>query len=1265
MLLGLLVVGTLGALLLTHLEWLRAPLRAWVLGRTGLSLDFACASLLPWRLRVRGARLAGHERLRDTTPDVIVVDELDVRFSPGAALEGRFASVQVRGVHLAHRSDERGSSWPLPPSPPSATPGPALSQLLARLAPLPVRVDAIVVDDIEARWHSGVGADAIELRASGFGLRGQLGEALQLAALERPLRLELVVGEAQRVLVLRPTLRAELRSGGQGSVGLALEYESSSGLFRRPPPNPLVDLRAELSVDAATHRTRIVTRGARVLGAGATLDAELWLGDGPPVQPRLGAFDLTIELAPLVAAIPDVVFDERSGTGTLKLHGRDLELGPRGLPLPGARLTIEGAVRDVRLRRPNFGLRLDRSSIKGELRLDEAGRPFLSLELPFLELVLEHESGRHHFARGRAHVELQPRSLKALWPVVAHAEVDLDDSRSQILDQTLFADGLRLELRGQTEHRQARAELQLTARRVHYVVPGVVDVDNRGVKLRLQSSSLYLGHGFLRKLTDAALDVDVERGSIAGRSHGQRVRFGPQPLHLTSTVRDLVLHHEEWLDARGTLHFDGALGGVALKLDAARLQREQLDYEITVDAKQLGALRPLLDPRFPFVDWERPGVHLHSKGKVGNAHRLSALTLTQTGELQIAPFGVAGWSADELRIALGSSGDRTQQSFDLQIKTRALRRSSEVLADQSLLLRGKVDLRQPSLALVLNGQGALGPTGMLAIDVRLDRQARLIGRVDGGLHNLQLVDGLLKALARPSSSGAPAPLDAPPLLTSVDWQRLSIAPHAVFTLDKLVERKHGQWQLVDRVWQAARGQADLGLGLDGLRLRVGARRLAAKQLKLALQADLGAEVATAKATLEGSGLSLVDGDRAVDVTSAKLTADAQRRGALLELSLRAEAAEARQDFWPGYPVSGLKVALTLKGDPAATLHLHEGVLDNPGGGTHLAVTGSLEEGGPSASWDSVPGRRGLHLEGTLEQTLAKLPAPFEQAGTRGVVRIPFEVQSSDRRLYRVQARPRFAAVGFRLQSPRLEVSGLDGELLITQELLLDERGLTRLGGGGRAAPLRLRFAEALPLLSEASYFHLDSLRLGDHRLGPLAGNLQIDRNLLALDQLEASAFDGTLRGQLLLDLAGARSQALLRLDATGLRASDGARFDGAVALQAHAEEERLDGRVEITSLGRQHLFDLLGALDPGGSDPSLGRLRGLFKLVHPRRLTLRMADGLGNLQLELGGLGRLVHIEEIRGLSLGPLWRRYLAPLFDAFAEDTTANAPSTPGQAP
>ena len=70
-----------------------------------------------------------------------------------------------------------------------------------------------------------------------------------------------------------------------------------------------------------------------------------------------------------------------------------------------------------------------------------------------------------------------------------------------------------------------------------------------------------------------------------------------------------------------------------------------------------------------------------------------------------------------------------------------------------------------------------------------------------------------------------------------------------------------------------------------------------------------------------------------------------------------------------------------------------------------------------------------------------------------------------------------------------------------------------------------------------------------------------------------------------------------------------------------------------------------------GQRNAQNRIRTALSLGYPDRLRLVFDRGFASARIELGGLARLVTIDEIRGIPMGPLIDNLLSPMLDPKGE--------------
>ncbi|HEX4475545.1 MAG TPA: hypothetical protein VH142_10740, partial [Polyangiaceae bacterium] len=192
----------------------------------------------------------------------------------------------------------------------------------------------------------------------------------------------------------------------------------------------------------------------------------------------------------------------------------------------------------------------------------------------------------------------------------------------------------------------------------------------------------------------------------------------------------------------------------------------------------------------------------------------------------------------------------------------------------------------------------------------------------------------------------------------------------------------------------------------------------------------------------------------------------------------------------------------------------------------------------------------------------------------------------------------------------------------------------------------LRFADQHPLLSRTGFISIGSLKTPFVSIAPLVGNLEVEQNVVSLRQFEMGVRGGTITGQAALDWDGSKSTAELHIRANGVRSSHGEPFDGNLAVTFEAGDRVVEGRAEIVRIGSRHLLDLLDMEDPLHVDPAMNRIRFALAFGYPDRLRLTFDHGFMSAHLQLGGLARLVTIDDVRGIPMGPIVDRVLAPVF-------------------
>ena len=785
----------------------------------------------------------------------------------------------------------------------------------------------------------------------------------------------------------------------------------------------------------------------------------------------------------------------------------------------------------------------------------------------------------------------------------------------------------------------------------------------RATGLGLQASTRLGGRALART------EVRMPIARVALEDAGGGPRLAPQPATLALEIDPLAL---DLKDPSKKFKLHAALEAGPLRLEAGIDKNDdELRFALDLSADALGALAELMRGSLPAGEraaWAEVGLSLHSKGTARGIDRRASLNVEQVtgGTLTRVSVKRPGldFSAREVGVRMATRGTLQRHTFELAIDLldpRLASRGGE--GKQTLTLTGAYDLGRPHLDLRLAGQGILGPDGRLDASAAYDiATRRLTYRLDGSFARL----GLLGVLLPPATLAS----------HKVDFDALGLKAHAEGSLPSVVRKYQPgmppKFELEQAPLTALRGSTALDFTVTGLDYG-GANDLHAAvpeiSLHLKTQADEKRLHGEASVTLPSLRARAAGHQYAGEQLRTTLVADAE--GDLETGTATAQAGftakSLAQDQAPQYPLGDVEISLTARADAKGSVRIESSSFTNARGGTRLDLHGGLDLGPLDPNLDLrrassalasalagslIPGRRNLLLEGQLAQRLEAVDGTGKPLG-RGTVTMPFRVESGDLSYLRATAGLKFEEVDLALPASGLSVTGLNGFIPVAQELLLDDKGgVTRIFGAVSTAYSRLRFSDQQPFTADNPYvtaqrIEIDLSKKGEPGrtivLGPLAGNVRIDRNLVAIDQLELELARGKVSGQILFD-QGTGTQLTFRGALTGLytEGSD-ERLDANAALVLWPTRRLLEGRIELVRLGTSHLRKLLDLYDPYQADVAANRMRRALQFGYPRSVRMGFHDGFASLALELGGLASAVRIDEIRGTAVGPVLERYLA----------------------
>ena len=153
----------------------------------------------------------------------------------------------------------------------------------------------------------------------------------------------------------------------------------------------------------------------------------------------------------------------------------------------------------------------------------------------------------------------------------------------------------------------------------------------------------------------------------------------------------------------------------------------------------------------------------------------------------------------------------------------------------------------------------------------------------------------------------------------------------------------------------------------------------------------------------------------------------------------------------------------------------------------------------------------------------------------GSVALTADVASGDLHRFHVVSTAKFHQMSLELPDRKLAVVGLDGSMPFTEDIHVQKKEVTFAELRDANAYPTLRFSDQHPFLSNSGGLTAKSVTVGNLTLTHLAGNLRLQRNLFAIDQLEAETRGGHVTAQCLLALKGMHSTVQLHLRMTGIQ----------------------------------------------------------------------------------------------------------------------------------
>lgn len=1194
--LALVLVTAVVALHSLDRPWLKQRIVSRVEAATGLRLDYQTVRVaLLSGLRLEGLVVRTPSPFQSVAPELLRVGMLEAQWSPGALLSGTtlIERVAVRDVALALVADEAGPTSltglmgpEAPEPPPTEAPLGASQQVAALLASAPP------IGKVEV---SGVSLSYVRIRngevLERWSLRG-LAAAVEAKLQDDGWKLFAEMGRTGTPLPLELSREGPATPSALAQLELTLSAEAGASDARA---------RVDLDVVRQTFEPRFTVRTLLHGAASAKFDGEkrhiaieldrTQLTDSAEVQAQ-GVLPDAPDVPPVVTrALADVDL------------GRLLQQVPADW-------------RPFSLERGKVHLDAQELTLSAMPQLGAQGRLGLDADVAALQLV----QGDLRVALGGGRVSLvaTPEPQKGLAARLAFALQGLD-VRGPTTLRVPKASG---ELKGHQLRPDLSSPLKVAGDAALSGMVEALDVRASGLRATAQRLGFHL-HAPLAGEPPFALKADVPVGALqVVTADGREVLKGP--VHVKLDVSEAFPRLDEPRLGRARARLELDVGTMRASMDATKGTHE-VAYTLAVQTPDLVAARPFIpDPVAARIPWKHLGVNLASTGRL-TALFSSSPRLEHRTELRLQRPGWDDVSASTLALVMRSQGDSWRHKGELDFQLEGLRIGENDAGPQHQTLTLDLDRRKPSLRLGLTSHAGL----KIALDAALafDRKARALRcDVTGALPPPGVLSPLL------ARAGVPAELDSSRLALNAELHGTLLGVLTDIAAD-------GTPSLAPAPLRTASFEGKAVVDARGIRWREDARSINLPALHWQVESHVDGPRRIVHSNLTVEKLNVGMNDRRLSFAGVSSDTTATFTGKWeadeLELKQRLKVRSLEQRPALPYPVQELEGSFSARRKPDGVIHIPDLQLSNAGTSTWLKAEGRLELGDD---------RRRLAVRGELEQDLSRLSKPglIESSGK---VTADFRVASPNLVVFRTLSNVFLQNVNLRLPESGVEIETLDGNVPLTENVELTD-GQVRLLGDIDVNPYSmLRFADQHPLLSRSGFMSVGRITTPFISIAPLAGNLSINQNVFSMSQLEMGVRGGRITGQCVLNWQGKHSTLEARVRATGVRSSRGEPFDGNAAVVISGKDRSVNGRAEILRIGNRHLLDLLDLEDPHHTDPATNRVRYALGVGYPENVRVSFNQGFGRLRITMGGLARLLSIDEIRGIPMGPIVDRVIESL--------------------
>lgn len=403
------------------------------------------------------------------------------------------------------------------------------------------------------------------------------------------------------------------------------------------------------------------------------------------------------------------------------------------------------------------------------------------------------------------------------------------------------------------------------------------------------------------------------------------------------------------------------------------------------------------------------------------------------------------------------------------------------------------------------------------------------------------------------------------------------------------------------------------------------------QLKGPIKASVRASVsrghvdASLQYDVPGVGLpKLVSVDTLNGLLSVKTRMDGKTG---IELGLSAEVAGVNPDPSLGVPadtipyLKNIATKLQIQTDAKSRVDIRQGRLETGKGRLKVQFAGGSDLKGTNSRFEG-------QLAVRPPQTFRYGIRAQDKVSLDGLMQVGWEVTQKELKALRLRGRA--GLENFSVQHALGGFKNANGQIPFQQDLeLLNGKSLRWTYVIQNTPFKRVDTSKFVPLTSEDSMVSIEQLNALNRKFGPLRGRFSLNQNMLTIDRLDADLFEGMLTGQGFIDVQPSRLLAGLQGRVTQLNTallsahpeeSIPAPLSARLALDVNLSKSLVEGRVDVTEIGKNQLLSMVDLLDPSGADPLLNKARMALSVGYPTFVGMQMQQGFLDLDVALGGV---------------------------------------------